>query len=145
MSAGRAAINGRVLDELEEILRGRSRDEAITSAELAERLPIDDSSGQPATREAIGILRASRGVPIRAGNCGYWVCQSDAEAQDYLDTLLERIAGIEGTMEEFADAWEAWSRRSDVPDEYAGEIPPQVYEQIEDDPVLTPEDYINEH
>jgi hypothetical protein len=140
------SIDGAVLDRLEAELRGRAREDAITSAELSQILEMDDGEGSPATREAIGILRRERGIPIRAGNVGYWVCQSEQEAQEYLDTLLSRISGIERTMEEFAEAWEDWDRYAtdeEIPEEYRGKIDPGVWEQIQSDPVLQPHDVID--
>jgi len=125
-------IDGALLDDLADILRGRPRSQAITSSQLSDRLGLSDGEASPKTREAIRVLRRERGLPVRAGNVGYWVCQSEQEAEEYLDDLLGRIDGIRQTMAEFAEAWE----------QYHGDaVPPQVRDEIEADPVLTVEDW----
>ena len=141
------AVDGDLLDKLQEMLRGRSRSDAITSAELSERLDLDDGEASPKAREAIRILREERNVPVRAGNVGYWICQSEQEAQEYLDDLRGRIGGIEETMDNFQSAWDAWERSQPLRADGSGDdidIPDEVREQIEDDPVLTIDDWVQE-
>ena len=144
-------IGGALLDRFEELLRGRPRDEAITSAELSDRLAINDGEASPATREAIRALIAERGLPVRSGNCGYWVCQSEVEAQEYLQSLRGRISGIEGRMAAFQAAWEAHDPHAGddaavaTDGGEAAEVPPEVREQLEDDPVLTVDDWLAMH
>lgn len=125
-------IDGVLLDALQQELAGRGREDAITAAELAERLDIDDGEASPATREAITELLFERGVPIRSGNDGYWICQSEREADEYLDDLQGRIEGIEQRKTAFESAWRSWRR---------DEIPRPVRERIEADPVLELEDF----
>jgi|APHM01.1.fsa_nt_gi hypothetical protein len=144
-------IDGDLLDELADILRWRGRDDAITSSELSDRLNLNDGEASPQTREAIGILRVERGIPVRAGNVGYWCCQTEEEAKEYLDKLRSRIAGIEETMGEFETAWIEWSRTTAATDggnnrDANGgndkDVPAEVRGKIEQDPLLTVEDWL---
>lgn len=125
-------IDGAVLDAIETELAERGRDDAITAAEIGETVGIDDGEASPATREAIRALLTERGVPIRSGNVGYWVCQSEAEAEEYRADLRSRIEGIEQRLTAFETAWREWTR---------DEIPKPVREKIEADPVLSLDDF----
>lgn len=127
-----AAIDGALLDALQQELADRGREDAITSAELAKRLDIDDGEASPKTREAITTLLFERGVPVRSGSVGYWICQSEREAEEYVADLQGRIEGIEQRQTAFQKAWESWHR---------DEVPTAVREQIEDDPVLSMDDF----
>lgn len=128
------SIDGELLDELEDILTGRSRGDAITSAALSDRLEMHDGEASPQTREAIRILRRERGLPVRAGNVGYWVCQTEQEADEYIEKLRSRIAGIEQTLQEFDAAWDA-HRNDNAPD-----IPDDIRARVDDDPTLSMSD-----
>jgi len=136
------SIDGDLLDELADILRGRGREDAITSAELSDRLSLDDGEASPKAREAVGILRVERGLPVRSGNVGYWVCQSEEEAEEYLANLQGRIAGIEETMREFDEAWENYEPRAESQDE--PDLPDDLRQRVEDDPTLSLSD-IEDH
>ncbi|WP_256289919.1 hypothetical protein [Halobellus inordinatus] len=126
------AIDGGLLDELQQELADRGRDDAITAAELADRVEIGDRDGSPKTREAITALLFERGVPIRSGSVGYWICQSEAEAEEYRADLEGRIEGIEQRLVAFETAWREWKR---------DEIPTAVREKIEADPFLSMDDF----
>jgi hypothetical protein len=102
---GEPAIDGDLLDDLEQILAGRGRESAITSSKLADRLDINDGEASPKTREAVRILLMERRVPVRSGPCGYWICQSTEEAREYVEDLDGRIAGIEQRQTAFKEAW----------------------------------------
>lgn len=132
------SIDGDLLDDLQDILEGRGRGEAITSAELSDRLGLDDGEASPKAREAVRVLRDERGVPIRAGNVGYWICQTQAEADEYLDDLRGRIAGIEESMQNFREAWGSWSR----PDPDEPSLTPEERQRVEADPILTVDDVV---
>jgi len=136
------SIDGDLLDELADILRGRGRSDAITSAELSARLNLDAGEASPKAREAVGILRVERGLPVRSGNVGYWVCQSEEEAEEYLANLQGRIAGIEETMREFDEAWENYEPRAESQDE--PDLPDDLRQRVEDDPTLSLSD-IEDH
>ena len=125
-------IDGTLLDALQQELADRGRDDAITSAELAERLDINDGEASPTTRKAVRALLTERGVPIRSGNVGYWVCQSEAEAEEYVDDLQGRIEGIEQRLTAFQSAWQEWNR---------AKIPKGARERIKADPVLELNDF----
>jgi hypothetical protein len=126
------AIDGDVLAEAREILAGRARDDAITAADLSDRLGLDDGDTSPATREIVRTLLTERGVPVRSGSVGYWVCQSEAEAEEYRENLQSRIEGIEQRLNAFETAWREWHR---------DRIPTAVREEIEADPVLSMDDF----
>ncbi|WP_311171778.1 hypothetical protein [Halobellus ordinarius] len=125
-------VDGALLDELEAILADRGRSDAITSAELAERLDIDDGEASPETRAAVRALLFERNVPVRSGNVGYWVCQSEAEAEEYESDLEGRIEGIEQRLTAFRTAWQEWNR---------AKIPKAAREKIKADPVLEIDDF----
>ena len=125
-------VDGALLDQLETELADRSRDEAITAAELAERCDIDDGEASPTTRKAVRALLTERGVPIRSGNVGYWICQSEDEADEYPADLEGRIEGIEQRLMAFQSAWRNWNR---------AKIPKAARERIKADPVLEIDDF----
>jgi len=99
-------VDGDLLNRLESVLRDHEGpDEAITSAELSDELAISDSEAQPATREAIRVLCAERGLPVAAGPQGYYMIQTEQQLDDYLDTLRARKQGIESRMWHVRKAW----------------------------------------
>lgn len=134
------SIDGELLDDLEEILRGRSRNDAITSAELSDRLSLEDGEASPKAREAVRILIVERGLPVASGNRGYWMCETAAEAEEYTESLRGRIAGIEERLERFESAWDDWHR----PDSDNPSLTPEERQRIEADPVLTIDDVVAE-
>lgn len=93
------SIDGDLLDAVEEELRGRTKDDAIHSGELADKVGIDDGEANPKTREVIRTLMEERGLPIASANCGYWMLESDAQLRIYVNDLRGRIAGIEERIE----------------------------------------------
>jgi hypothetical protein len=132
------SIDGELLDDLQDILEGRGRDDAITSSELSDRLGLEDGEASPKAREAVRVLRDERSVPVRAGNVGYWICQTQAEADEYLDDLRGRIAGIEESMQNFREAWGSWRR----PDPDVSGLTPEERQRVEADPILTVADVV---
>jgi hypothetical protein len=145
------AIDGALLDAAESILDGRDREHAITAGELSDRLGLDDGEASPQTRELVRACLTERRLPVRSGNVGYWVCQSEQEASEYLDTLRGRIAGIEDRMAAFETAWEHHGLvadggnvdSDDAVDDAEPAVPDEVREQLEDDPVLTVQDWLD--
>lgn len=127
-----AAIDGALLDEAEAILAGRDRETAITAGELSDRLDLADRETSPKAREVVRTLLFERGVPIRSSSVGYWVCQSEAEAEEYRENLRSRIEGTRQRLAAFDTAWEEWSR---------SQIPQEKREQIKADPVLELDDF----
>jgi hypothetical protein len=125
-------VDGELLDELEATLADRGRDDAITAAELSERLELDDGDTSPKLREAVKALLFERGVPIRSGSVGYWICQSEREAEEYVADLQGRIEGIEQRITAFEIAWQQW---------HCSQIPDDAKEQIKADPVLELSDF----
>jgi hypothetical protein len=147
--------DGALLDAAANIIEGRAKSDAITSAELSDRLGLDDGEASPKARDLVRTLITERAIPVRSGSVGYWVCQSEAEAEEYLDTLRGRIAGIETRMDCFEVAWQSHKRAladggtttttDDSDDGDEPEVPEGVREQLEDDPVLTVEDWLAAH
>lgn len=113
-------IDGRLVDEIEEELRRRhferhegrlqsDAEQAITSAELADQLGIDDSEAQPKTREAVKIVMRERGLPVIGGSNGYYIPINPADIEDALQTLDSRIAGIQERKHLIDDNWRNWT------------------------------------
>jgi hypothetical protein len=125
-------IDGDLLDAIEAELADRGRDDAVTAGALAEKVGIDDGQSSPATRKAIRALLTERNVPVRSGNVGYWICQSEAEAEEYRAHLESRIEGTKQRLAAFEKNWREWKR---------DEIPTAVRERIEADPYLSMDDF----
>ena len=89
------SINGALLDAAEDELRGRTKDDAIYSSELAEKIGVDDGEGNPKTREVIRVLMDERDLPVASSNCGYWMLESEDQLRVYVNDLEGRINGIE--------------------------------------------------
>lgn len=101
-SDGSKTIRDRAADEL----RGRtSKEEAITSSELSEKLRIGDAEGNPETREIVRDIMKTRNIPIIASSCGYWVASSKQEIEEYTERLDARIQGIQTRKYEIISAW----------------------------------------
>ncbi|EMA01801.1 hypothetical protein C437_15316 [Haloarcula vallismortis ATCC 29715] len=93
-------------DQIHDELRGRtSPEEAITSAELSEKLQIGDGEASPKTRELIKEVMIDRDLPIVASNSGYYVATTTAEMEEYFETLDSRIQGIKSRKQDLAAAF----------------------------------------
>lgn len=158
-----AAVDGGLLDDLETEFRQRyykrergeydRSEQAITSGELADTFGIEDAEGNPKTREAIKILKRERGLPLVGGPDGYRIPLSGDAIDDYHDSLEGRIEGIRENQRLMQRNWRSWQQRQaayqpttvDVPEvefDDAGDIPDEVRERIESDPVLTVKDVL---
>lgn len=158
-------IGGEVLDAFEATLRERyynrlsqeafdKSDQAITAAELADIHNIDDANGNPKVREGLKFLQSERGIPLVADHDGNYIPVEWSEVERKLDELDSRIQGIEERKADLKRAYEAWDheRTHDSDDAEATEgesvadggvdVPPDVRERIENDPVLTVEDWV---
>lgn len=113
------SITGRLVDQIEETLRERhykrhegvietTAEQAITSADLAAQLDIDDGEAQPKTREAIKIVMRERGLPVIGGSNGYYIPVRGDDIADALETLDGRIAGIEERKRLLDENWRNW-------------------------------------
>lgn len=97
------------LDELENVLQAHhGKDQAITSAELASAVGIDDSEGNPDTRAAVRRLISERGIPVGSCSNGYYIMESPAELEENLSGIRSRIAGMEDRMQIMVDAFEGY-------------------------------------
>ena len=73
----------------------RGADSAITAAEIADQLHIEDTEGSPKTRSLLTNL-LFRGVPLVSqtnGNPGFYLAETAEEGLDYINTLDSRIEG----------------------------------------------------
>lgn len=105
-------IDGALLDDLEELLRTEaSAENPLTSSEIADRLGIDDSEANPTTREAIRTLAEERMIPTVGAHNGYYVIETEAQKDEYLATLRQRIAGIEERIWLIERAWQSQQGR----------------------------------
>lgn len=81
-----------VVDELE----GRtSKEDAITSGELSERLGLDDGEANPEARELVRDAMEEHDLPVVSCHAGYWLADSPEEVENYIQNLDSRIAGIQ--------------------------------------------------
>jgi len=139
-------IDAAVLDAIAADLRdARGHEQAITSAELADRHLPDDSSGQPQTRKAVKALMRERGLPVIGTNEGYFIPDSREPIDDAIDTLDHRIDGIRERKRLLERNWADWRRRSlraDGGERATGqELTDDEIEQIKSDPVLQLSDF----
>lgn len=89
-----------------ELLRGRtSPDDAITSAEISDRLQIDDGEANPKTRELVRDLIKDHSLPVVSCHAGYYVADDLAEIEEHLSELDGRIAGIEERKQRIVAAY----------------------------------------
>lgn len=119
------SVTGQLVDQIEQELRRRywerkrgnidSRSEqAITSSELADQLDIDDSEGNPETREAVKIAMRERGLPIIGGGNGYYIPVDPAKVEDAIESLDGRIAGIQERKDLIEDNWRNWTAQERI-------------------------------
>jgi hypothetical protein len=115
-----ASIDGEKLDEIARILGERHTEriegesvsvseQAITSGELADEVTGETADANPKTREAIKILMRERGIPVVGGSQGYWIPVDGDRVEDTLDSLDQRIAGIEERKQLLAENWRRWN------------------------------------
>lgn len=164
MSEETPDIDGAVLDGFEETLRERyyerlthedvgKSEQAITAAELADLHGISDTNGNPKVREGLKFLQSERGVPLVADHDGNYIPVEWSEVERKLDELDSRIQGIEQRKADLKRAYEAWDHEPAYDDDDndgraksvadgGHDVPAEVRERIEDDPVLTVEDWI---
>lgn len=114
------SVTGDLVDQSEHELRRRywerkqgnidSRSQQdITSSELAEQLDIDDSEGNPETREAVKIAIRERGQPIIGGGNGYYIPVDPSQIEDAIESLDGRIAGIQERKQLIEENWRNWN------------------------------------
>jgi|APHM01.1.fsa_nt_gi hypothetical protein len=103
-------VNPNLLDRVEQDLRSNAvgKENATTSAELAERHAPDDGTAQPKTRRAIKVLMRERGLPIIGGSSGYYIPEDPERVSDAVETLQTRIDGIEERRRLLEENWTAW-------------------------------------
>ena len=85
----------------------QGKDAAITSSELAGRLNVENQSGNPVTRKVILRVIKKTNLPIIASNQGYFVAESSAELNEYVDNLRSRRDAIDDRIELVMNAYAA--------------------------------------
>jgi hypothetical protein len=99
----------------EELKTHVGRDEAITSAELADRHYPDDGAAQPKTREAVKQVMREFGLPVVSCNEGYYIPNDPETIENELDSLQGRIDGIRERKQLLENNWSNWSRNHRQP------------------------------
>lgn len=137
-------VDGATLEELERVMTTEAigADNAMPSGAIADRVGIDDSATNPKTRKAIkeGLLKA-RQIPVVSSNAGYFVAATPGDVASEIQSQEGRIAGIKDRIDALEAAMDAWD--FDTTDTAAEtDIPPRVQRQIDEDPLLTVEDYL---
>jgi len=74
----------------------------ITGAELARRCELRN---EKRVSDAIAYLRRECGLPIVAGQHGYWLATSREEVQAYVEALDQRIEGLVKTRRAVAERY----------------------------------------
>lgn len=82
----------------------RGPENAISSAELADRVGIDDGEARPVTRRLVRQVMEYHLLPIASTNEGYFICDDPTLAKDELASLDHRIGEIEKRKELFEQA-----------------------------------------
>lgn len=92
--------------QIAEELKGRtSKEEAITSGELAKKLDVGDTEANPKTREMVREVMKNRDIPIVSCHAGYWVPSSEEEIAEELESIDGRIASMQQRKKELVGAF----------------------------------------
>lgn len=84
-----------VRDDVKElILEHRGPENPITSREINEAVDLDSVGSFPSTRAVIRDLVLEEGIPIAAGNQGYYVIEEEDELEAYVENLENRVMQI---------------------------------------------------
>lgn len=67
---------------------------AITSAQIAQILGIDEDDTHAATRDLLLQAAEKYELPLVANNNGYYLIDNETEYEEYIDSLNRRIEGI---------------------------------------------------
>ena len=67
---------------------------AITSAEIADMLGINEDDTHATTRDLLLQAAEEYSLPLAASNKGYYLIDSKAEYEEYMASLDNRIEGI---------------------------------------------------
>lgn len=86
--------------ELREILEWTDSDNRLSGRELAETVPVSEST----VRDLIKELRAE-GLPVWSNGHGYYCIQSGEELDDAIESIREEIRTREATMQELCKAF----------------------------------------
>lgn len=117
----RNGIDGETLAAVAEVLTDRyearldgevtsAAEQAITSGELAAEVTGEDAEANPKTREAMKILMRERDLPIIGDHRGNWIPVDGDRIEEKLDSLDQRIAGIEERKQLLAENWRRWEQ-----------------------------------
>lgn len=85
-----------MIEQIKNILIShKGRKNAITSAEIANIIGIDEDDTHAQTRALILDCAKKYKLPLAAINRGYYLITSRTEYNEYMNNLSSRIAGIE--------------------------------------------------
>lgn len=84
-----------MLERIKNILeRHIGKQNAITSAEIANMIGIVEDDTHAITRDLLLKVAEKYGLPLAANNNGYYLIGNDAEFETYMASLNGRIEGI---------------------------------------------------
>lgn len=95
------------LDQIREILDDHDGPEnAISSADIADELDIEENATRARTRELIWRTMRVHRIPVGADTRGYFVVDDDETYQDCIQLLEKRQDGIEERKQLLQDIYE---------------------------------------
>jgi len=121
-----SSVHDNHVEQVKQIMEGRiGREYAITSAEIRDKLQINENETTPQTRAIITHLVKQEGMPIvaRTGRpAGYFIAEDEDEIYNYVGTLSSRVNNIEDRRTSVLDAAQQSDHLSLVPDEFDEDI-----------------------
>lgn len=91
----------------------RGKDNAITSAAIADMLGIHEDATHALTRSLITQAIEKYRLPVAATVKGYYIIASKEEADEYITNLTSRISGILKRRETFEKNCAVWNYAQD--------------------------------
>lgn len=102
------------LRKLRDILNEhKGKDNAITSAEIANKLGINEDATHALTRSLITQAIEKYRLPVAATVKGYYIVATKEEADEYITNLTSRISGILKRRETFEKNCAVWAYAQD--------------------------------
>jgi len=92
------------------LLEHHGANNPVSAREINERINEDDVGSFPNTRMLIRDIMLEDQIPIASSNKGYYIIETEAELQDYLDQLESRILGMSErkfAIQRAANEWKA--------------------------------------
>lgn len=101
------SLKSDMVNEIHNMITEASFLEPISGKQIAKALGMKLSSGYPAVRAAIHLLRVN-GIPIGSNTRGYWLIESSEELIVTLRHLNSRIRHIREAMDHLYDMSNYW-------------------------------------